>query len=180
MNIPNFITFCRILAVPFFFTELVSYEPGQEHHRWIAIWIFSGAALSDALDGFLARITHHKTALGAFLDPLADKLLLLSGYLGLLFVSGLSIRPPLWVTVTIVFRDLMIVLGLAIVFMVTGQAKIQPNKIGKITTAIQMLTLLLILLKWPHSFIFWNLTAFLTILSLVSYFKRDMIKLKAS
>lgn len=162
--------------VPFFFTALVSYTPGRERERWIAFLIFLAASLTDMLDGFLARITKTRTELGRFLDPLADKLLLLSGFIGLLFVEALPYKPPLWITVTLVFRDLMIVLGLVIIFLIKGTFPIQPNILGKMTTAFQMATLLAILLGWPLSILICYITAALSILSFAVYSVRELTK----
>ncbi len=178
MSLPNAITFLRIILVPFFFTELVSYKPGLEHHRIAALGIFVFATITDALDGYIARATSRKTNLGKFLDPLADKLLLLSGYLGLLAVGGLPYRPPVWVTVTIVFRDMMIVAGLIVIYWVSGTVRISVNFLGKATTAAQMFTLIAILLMWPYSFVLWNVTAALTIISFFVYCRRELTKLK--
>ena len=177
MTPANFVTLLRIFLVPFFFTALVSYTPGRENQRWTAFLIFLAAALTDMLDGFLARITKTRTELGRFLDPLADKLLLLSGFLGLLFVSALPYRPPLWVTVTIVFRDLMIVLGLIVIYLINGTFRVYPNFLGKATTAFQMATLLTIILAWPVSILFCYVTAALTIVSFAVYALRELKKL---
>ena len=178
MNFPNTITLFRILLTPFFFTELVSYRTGAEHHRWIALAILMTASLTDALDGFLARVTKNRTALGRFLDPLADKLLLVSGFLGLLFVSALPFRPPLWIIVTIVFRDLVIIVGLILIFLISGTVEVRPNFLGKATTAFQMITLIAILLITPAAVFLWYVTAGLTILSCFAYIFRDLRKLK--
>ena len=177
MTPPNLITFIRILLVPFFFTALVSYTPGRERERWIAFVIFLAASITDMLDGFLARVTQTRSELGRFLDPLADKLLLLSGFLGLLFVPALAYHPPLWITVTIVFRDLMIVLGLVIIFMMKGTFAIRPNFLGKSTTAFQMATLLAILLGWGLSVPLCYVTVVLTIVSFGVYASRELRKL---
>lgn len=177
MSLPNLITLGRIFLVPFFFTELLSFHRGEPNHRWTALGIFAFASLTDALDGFLARTTSGSTDLGKFLDPLADKLLLLSGFLGLLMVHDLPYTPPLWVTVTIVFRDLVVIIGMVIIFLITGTVRIEPNFLGKLTTAAQMITLIAILLNWQYSFILWNLTALLTIASCFVYLARDMKKL---
>jgi len=174
LSLANYLTLARILLIPFFFTALVSYQPGKEYYRWAAFGIFLTASLTDALDGFLARLTKHQTRLGRFLDPLADKLLLLSGYLGLLFVEALSYRPPLWITVTIVFRDFLIILGLILIYLLTGTVRVKPNYLGKCTTAIQMATLVAILLNWKIAILFWYLMAFLTILSCLVYVVREM------
>jgi cardiolipin synthase len=177
LSLPNTITFVRIFIVPFFFTELISYKSGSEHHLRIAMILFATATFTDALDGFLARVMKCKTELGTFLDPLADKLLLLSGYLGLLFVDALPYKPPLWITVTIVFRDLMILIGLAMIYVMSGKIPVRPNFLGKCTTAAQMLTFIAILLKWEFSFLLWNTMAALTIVSFYSYFRREASKM---
>ena len=143
----------------------------------MAFFIFLAASLTDALDGFLARITKSRTEIGRFLDPLADKMLLLSGYLGLLVVPTLPYRPPLWITVTIVFRDIIIVTGLLIIFFLKGSFRVAPNFLGKATTAFQMTTLLAILLALPLSIPLWYVTAALTIVSFGAYALRELKKL---
>ena len=174
LHFPNYITFARLFLIPFFFTAMVSYQPGKEYQRWLAFGIFLTASLTDALDGFLARLTKSRSRLGRFLDPLADKLLLLSGYLGLLFVPSLPYRPPLWVTVTIVFRDVVIIGGLVMIFLLTGRVKVEPNFLGKATTAFQMVTLIAILLVWKISVALWYATAGLTIVSCLVYCVREL------
>lgn len=178
MNAPNFITLVRIFLTPFFFTSLIYYERGQEHFRWIALAIMIVASLTDAIDGFVARVWKSRTELGRFLDPLADKLLLLSGYIGLLFVDALIYRPPLWITILIVFRDLVIVSGMVVIYFISGRLRVHPNYLGKCTTAAQMVTLVAILLQWQIAVVFYYVTAILTILSLVVYSVRELKLLK--
>ncbi len=174
MTLPNYITLFRILLVPFFFTALVSYETGQETVRWLALVLFLVAALSDALDGFLARMLKQQSQLGRILDPLADKLLILSGYLGLLYVEALPLHPPLWVTVAIVFRDMVLFVGLIIVYLIGGRLAIQPNLLGKCTTGFQIVTLVALLLQSPVAAYLWTATAVLTILSCLVYVTREL------
>jgi cardiolipin synthase (CMP-forming) len=174
VNLPNLITLFRILITPLFFTELVSYKPGQEHHRWIAFWLFIAGIISDAADGLIARVTKNQTPLGRFLDPLADKLLLLSGFLGILFVEPLPYHPPVWVTVAIVFRDIFLVGGLIVVVLMYGKVHVKPNFLGKVTTVAQMATLTAILLGLNVSVLLWNITGVLTILSCLYYLVRDL------
>ncbi len=178
MNLPNAITLFRLLLVPFFFTELVSIKPGADEHRCYALILFAVASFSDALDGFFARLTKKKTDLGTLLDPVADKLLLASAYLGLLFTTSLPYTPPLWITVAIIFRDIFIIIGLFVIYLMTGGVQIKPNLLGKWTTAAQMVTLIAVLLMWPFSWILWNVTAVLTILSFVVYARRELEQLK--
>ena len=180
MNLPNYITLFRIFLVPVFFSVLISYHEGKDSVRWAALGIFALAAATDALDGFLARVTKHQTPLGRFLDPFADKLLILSGFLGILALKGLPYRPPAWVTVTIVFRDLIIVVGMIVIFLLTGDIRIKPNFVGKMTTAAQMTSLILILMASPFSIYFCYLTAALTILSLFIYLIRDTRRLAST
>ncbi len=166
--------------IPFFFTCLVSYDnkPGAEAYRVWALVILIVASLTDALDGFIARAWKIRTELGRFLDPLADKLLLLSGYLGLLFVQQLPFHPPLWITVTIVFRDLLIVTGMILIYFISGRLRVQPNYLGKCTTALQMITLIAILANWKISIPLYYLMAAFTILSMINYSVRELRLLK--
>ena len=169
MNLPNYITLFRIFLVPLFFGFLVYYNETSSHFRLLALAIFLIAVATDALDGLIARSFRKQTELGTFLDPFADKLLLLSGFFGILFSNALVLKPPLWIVIVIVFRDLFIICGLAIIFLTTSQIKVRPNLIGKLTTFFQMLTILTVLLQWEHTDFIWLLTAAFTVLSAISY-----------
>lgn len=174
MSLPNYITLLRIVLVPVFFTELLSYQAGETLHRTLAAVVFFTACLTDAIDGFLARLLNLQTKLGSFLDPLADKLILLSGYLGILFVPALRYHPPLWVTVTIVFRDMVLLVGLVILSWINGTVEVKPNLLGKCTTALQMATLGSILLEWNIAALLWYPTAGFTIFSCIVYVIRGL------
>lgn len=160
--------------MPFFFTALLYYEPAKDHFRWIAFTLFLIASLTDAIDGLVARLTKGISQLGRFLDPLADKLLLLSGYVGLLFARDFPLVPPLWVTVAIVFRDVVIVTGLAVFYMSGIPVVVNPNMLGKMTTAFQMASLVSILLLLPVSPLLWYATSALTVSSGFVYVIREM------
>jgi len=175
LSIPNYLTLFRILLTPVFFITLVSYTPEKEGLRLVALGIFVIAALTDALDGILARYLKQRTALGQMLDPLADKILLLSAYIGLLFVATLPFRPPLWITITIIFRDLILLVGfLTLNFAAIVKIEVQPNIWGKLTTVSQMLLLCFILLEWPVAIPLAFLTAAFTIVSGVIYITRGL------
>jgi len=131
------------------------------------------AILSDAIDGYLARTLKLESPLGRFLDPLADKLLLVAGFVGILYVEALAYRPPLWVTVSIVFRELFMISGILILYLLNGKLRIQPNRLGKVTTVFQMATILLILLQFRLAVPVWYATAILTILSMLVYAGRE-------
>jgi len=174
LSIPNYLTLFRILLTPVFFIALVSYTPEKENIRLVALAIFVVAALTDALDGLLARFLKQRTALGQMLDPLADKILLVSAYIGLLFVSTLPFRPPLWITITIIFRDLILLFGFLTLNFVAVKIEVQPNVWGKLTTVSQMLLLCFILLEWPLATPLAFLTVAFTIVSGIIYLTRGL------
>jgi len=174
LSIPNYLTLFRILLTPVFFIALVSYTPEKEGFRLVALAIFVIAALTDALDGLLARFLKQRTALGQMLDPLADKILLVSAYVGLLFVASLPFRPPLWITITIIFRDLILLIGFFILHFAAVKIEVLPNILGKLTTVSQMLLLCFILLEWPLAVPLAFLTVAFTIISGVIYITRGL------
>ena len=171
---PNLITFLRILIVPVLFSVLLYYEPQRDYLRVQAFWLFLFGSVTDAVDGLVARLGKQTTELGQFLDPLADKLLLLGGYLGIFMAKDFPLLPPVWILVTIVFRDLVITGGLVVFYMSGRKIKVQPNFLGKATTAIQMATLISILLLFPVSPLLWNLAALLTMISGLTYAAQAM------
>lgn len=174
MSIPNYLTLFRILLTPVFFITLVSYTPEKEGLRYVALAIFVVAAITDALDGLLARFLKQRTELGQMLDPLADKILLVSAYIGLLFVTTLPFRPPLWITITIIFRDLILLFGFLTLNFAAVKIEVQPNIWGKLTTVSQMLLLCFILLEWPVAIPLAFLTVAFTIISGIIYIMRGL------
>jgi len=140
MNLPNLITILRILLIPFFIIAL-SYG-----YQGLALLIFVCSGLTDALDGFIARTFHQKTLIGAYLDPIADKLLLGTSFVTLTTLPLLN-KIPFWLTIFIISRDVIILLGIAILFMLDRKLVISPSFIGKSTTFFQILTIALVLLS---------------------------------
>lgn len=140
LTLANKITLARLILIPVFIVTLL-----QRMHPWPVI-IFTVTIVSDALDGFIARHFKQMTALGAFLDPLADKLLMFSSYL----VTAYLQMIPLWVFVVIVSRDAMIVIGWAVIYFITGSTDIKPRFLGKVSTIFQMVTIWLVLLGMPE------------------------------
>jgi cardiolipin synthase len=131
----NQLTLLRMLLIPAF-VLLVVYG----YFGW-ALIVFAVAGATDALDGFLARRSGQKSSLGAWLDPMADKLLALSTFVVLTIPGlGLENRFPLWLTVLIISRDLGIVLTVAIVNLAIGPRTFRPSIFGKIATATYMVT----------------------------------------
>jgi cardiolipin synthase len=137
--------------VPVFVVEVINYtEAGNEIHRLVALMAFGVAALSDAIDGYLARRYNQHSELGRILDPLADKMLLISGIVLLSLKNEPFLdRIPMWLTVTILSRDVILLIGLAVVYYACGKISIRPIMIGKAATVLQMACVLWALFKWP-------------------------------
>ena len=150
MTTANKITIIRILLIPFFVTEMIYYtRTGDEFHRLIALICFAVAAISDGVDGYIARRYNQRSELGAFLDPMADKLLLVSAIVVLSFDNGSHLaRIPLWVTTTIISRDLLLLFGAAVIHYTVGALTVKPRMVGKLATVLQMTMVIWGLLKW--------------------------------
>jgi CDP-diacylglycerol--glycerol-3-phosphate 3-phosphatidyltransferase len=152
MTTANKITILRILLIPFFVVELIYYlETGNEVHRLLALLSFAVTAILDGVDGYIARRYNQKSELGAILDPLADKMLLVSGIITLSFNHGSYIgQIPLWLTGTILGRDLLLLIGIAVIRLTVGKVIVRPRFMGKIATVLQMIVVLWILLDWDR------------------------------
>jgi cardiolipin synthase (CMP-forming) len=149
MTTANKITIFRILLIPFFVVEVLYYmKNGDEVHRLLALLAFAVAAICDGVDGYIARRYNQRSELGAILDPLADKLLLISGIVLFSLDNPHLGSIPLWVTGTIIGRDLLLLIGLLVIQMTVGKVTVHPRILGKIATVLQMLCLLWVLLKW--------------------------------
>jgi len=141
-NLPNLFTVLRLAAVPFLIASL-----GARRYR-LALALIFAAGFTDALDGFLARRFGWVTRFGAYLDPIADKAMLVSVYVMLAYI-GIA---PIWLLTLILGRDLLILLMVAYAFLATSIRSFPPSAWGKISTAIQMLTALVILLNQAFGF----------------------------
>jgi len=150
MTTANKITILRILLIPFFVIETIYYvRTGNEFHRLAAILCFAVAAICDGVDGYIARRYNQISELGKILDPLADKLLLVSGIVLLSFNNAPYFRQiPFWLTGTIIGRDLLILIGVIVIHFTVGKVKVHPRLTGKLATVFQMLAVIWILLKW--------------------------------
>lgn len=167
MNLANKITIGRIILVPFF-VAFIMYSKFNG-----ALTIFIICILSDGLDGYIARTKGQRTRLGSLLDPIADKLLLISGFVSLSIVSGLpsNLRFPPYVPLIVVFRDFLIILGCMVIYLLKGRIDIKPTPLGKATTFFQMMSIIGILIKFIYTKILWNITVGLTILSGLDYIR---------
>lgn len=150
MTTANKVTILRILLIPIFVTEMIYYvRTGNEIHRLAAVLLFGVTAASDGVDGYIARRYKQISELGRILDPLADKLLLVSGIVLLSFDNAPYFqRIPLWLTGTIIGRDLLLLIGAVVIRLVVGTITVRPRISGKIATVFQMLVIVWILLRW--------------------------------
>lgn len=143
LNIPNALTLARILLTPFIVYAILEGQTGA------ALLLMGVAGLTDMLDGAIARMLNQKSTVGAFMDPLADKLMLISAMVTL-FVSDLV---PLFLFLAVVFRDIVIVLGAIAYELVTHRLEMRPTIASKLTTASQIALVLAVLAhetwSWP-------------------------------
>jgi cardiolipin synthase len=162
MTTANKITIFRVLLIPFFVVEILYYtKNGHELHRAFGISSFAAAAILDGVDGYIARHYNQRSELGAILDPLADKLLLVSGIILLSFDHLPYLQSiPLWLTGTIIGRDILLLIGMVVIQMTVGKVKVRPRALGKIATVLQMIVVIWILLKWGGRWLTcWTLSA---------------------
>ena len=165
ITIPNLLTIIRILLTPLFVIFLI-----REHFN-LALMVFVAAGISDGLDGFIARYFNQRSTLGAILDPIADKMLLVAAFVSL---GVLSVIPN-WLTVVVITRDVVILMGVAIFSFQNIDFEINPSIVSKFTTVLQVVTVCLALLKFDRSglaelqMLFYWITGFITTLSGLHY-----------
>lgn len=141
-TIPNILTLLRMGMVPWFIISLVNGRPGQ------ALLVFSAAGITDALDGFIARFWKQQSALGAYLDPVADKLLLTSAYVVLSIPTlNQGTQIPLWVTILVITRDVLLVIMALVLHLAVGIRKFPPTILSKVNTAFQVGAVVLVMLS---------------------------------
>ena len=171
MSFADKLSITRIILIPIFISLLL-YSKSFPFLKKIAIGVFILAILSDFLDGLVARIKKEKSSIGIVLDPLADKLLLLSAFITLYF---LKFNLPLWLVLIVVSRDFLILLGIVILTFLKIEVSISPSLWGKLTTFFQMITILVVLSDFSLFVkIFWILTAIFTLISGVDYLRRGI------
>jgi len=179
MNFANKISTFRILSVPFFIASIIYYSADKGYFRFIALFIFILGVISDAVDGYIARKSKQYSKAGLVLDPLGDKLLLMSAFICLSFKSEFPIHFPIWVTLIVISRDIMILLGSLVIYIVKQDIKISPTRWGKLTTTFQMFSVIAVLLQLRFSPLLWWIAVLLTIISGVDYLKRGFKTLYA-
>ncbi|HVO56188.1 MAG TPA: CDP-alcohol phosphatidyltransferase family protein [Dongiaceae bacterium] len=135
-TVPNQITLLRLGFLPLFLI-LISYE----HYRW-ALLLLVVAGLSDGIDGLLARKLNQKSAVGAYLDPIADKLLLSSSFV----ILAMEKKIAWWLTIMVLSRDVMILIVAAVILLIQGYRPFPPSLLGKATTLLQILLVFTVLM----------------------------------
>ena len=152
MTTANKITIVRILMIPAFVTMAIYYGQSMqrgaplEWMRFTAIAIFLIAAVSDGLDGYVARHYNQRSSLGVILDPIADKGLLLSGIITLSISNWSDIDPdygrfPAWFPVLVISRDAILFVGAGVLYFLNGKVRVKPSWTGKVATVLQMIAI---------------------------------------
>jgi cardiolipin synthase len=141
-TIPNLLCLLRMGLVPLFIITLVNGDPRK------ALLIFVVAGVTDALDGFIARFWNQQSLLGAYLDPIADKILLTSAYVVLSIPSlNHGTQIPLWVTILVIARDVLLVVVALVLYLAAGVRKFPPTILSKINTVLQVAAVALVLVS---------------------------------
>jgi len=160
MTVPNIITIIRLLLIPVFVMSVLYYVDGVKEGRpddvlrWWAAAVFILAAISDGVDGYIARRFNQRSELGAVLDPLADKLLQVTALILLSFdFHHAFVRVPIWLPILVISRDLFILVGYLVLRLVVGaRVEVRAHWSGKVATALTMILIAMILMQasaWP-------------------------------
>lgn len=137
LNIPNTLTITRIILIPVFVTAIV-----YKRYNY-AFYLFLAAAVTDIFDGLFARLKNQKTSLGTFLDPLADKFLIVTAIIILSTYGWI----PKWLAISVISRDTIVVIGWFLLYLVTGTAKVEPSIFGRATIWIQSIFIAYVLMN---------------------------------
>jgi CDP-diacylglycerol--glycerol-3-phosphate 3-phosphatidyltransferase len=184
MTLPNQITIARILMIPVFVVLAIYYGKSaaaghpNEHLRIATIIVFLAAALSDGLDGWIARRFRLKSRLGAILDPIADKGLMLTAIITL-SVTSWPYELPVWYPVLVIARDVMIVTGCAVLRILNDHLEVRPSLLGKASTFLQMLTVAVVMLQWQYCEAVVWISGIVTLLSGFAYLAEGIRLLQA-
>ncbi len=161
MNLPNILSVFRLFVTSFF---IIAIYYGRFK---LALGLFVLQGVTDLLDGLLARLLKAKTSLGAYLDPLADKVMLVSSYIVLCIIDIM----PLWVTAIVLLRDIIVPAGFLLLYKLSYKMEVSPSLLGKITTFCQIITVAYVLWSDVRSYeeMFFYTTAFVTAVSGLHY-----------
>ena len=173
MSLANKISILRILLAPAIVASLVYYHPERDWLRFVTLGLFVVGMVSDAIDGLIARTQGQQSQLGTLLDPIADKLLILSTLISCSVIRGLPVwmRIPAWFNLLVISRDALLVTGTIVIFAMQGRWHVRPSRLGKWATFTQMLVIPTVLLGLPAKALLIPLAAALTVVSTVSYIR---------
>lgn len=177
LNVPNQLTVFRIVCAPLFVASVLYLKAGREYLYMVPFLIFLIAALTDALDGLIARLFKQQTTLGVWLDPIADKILLVSAFWVLAYTRLPDMFLPIWLVVTVISRDVILGLGVVLCQLMELKLVIRPNVLGKITTFLQMTTIGLCVLRVDFfKDGIWAITAGFTVISGMFYIQEGLAR----
>ncbi|MCK4810560.1 MAG: CDP-alcohol phosphatidyltransferase family protein [Candidatus Omnitrophica bacterium] len=178
MNFADKISLLRIFLIPVFVALLIIYSRLEfEYLKYTAAGVFILAVLTDFFDGLVARIKKEKSEIGKVIDPLADKLLLVTAFITLYF---LKFSIPWWVVLIVVSRDLIIFLGVGVLYFFKIGIPTVPSIWGKFTTFFQMFTVLSVCLDFPFSHFIWVPAVVFTLISGVGYIRKGIFSLNSA
>jgi CDP-diacylglycerol--glycerol-3-phosphate 3-phosphatidyltransferase len=171
MSLANKISIFRILLVPGIVAALVYYHPQRDWLRHVALGLFIVGIVSDAIDGFLARMWNQQTELGALLDPIADKFLILSTLISCSAIQGLpeNMRIPAWFNLIVMSRDALLLAGAVVLFVIKGRWMIRSSLLGKWAICSQMVVIASVLIGLPITSHLLSIAAVLSVLSAIAY-----------
>ena len=174
MNLANKFSLSRLILTPVFVLAVLYCHQGNAFFGALPLIIFIIAIVTDAADGFIARRFNQVTRLGLALDPVADKILLITAFITLAFAKSIPfhLRIPPWVLIVVITRDAIILTGASIIYMIFKHIEFRPSVFGKITTFLQMATILSVLLRFEYSYIIWTVATIFTVLSGIHYLVR--------
>ncbi|PIW63499.1 MAG: CDP-diacylglycerol--glycerol-3-phosphate 3-phosphatidyltransferase [Candidatus Omnitrophica bacterium CG12_big_fil_rev_8_21_14_0_65_50_5] len=175
LNLANRLTLGRIVAIPFFAAAVLYYSPDKDYLRFAALGIFLFAAVLDFLDGYIARKFGQVTRAGSILDPLADKMLLMSAFICLhLIRKDLPIHFPVWFVVFVISRDVILMLGALVMQIVKGNLHPQPSTWGKAGTFVQICSVAVLLLQWPYAPVVWYMATAVSAVAALQYLRNGL------
>lgn len=176
MSLADKVTTVRFILIPVFVSLLI-YSKSHAYLKYWAVAVFVVAILSDFFDGLVARIKKEKSDIGQVIDPLADKLLLITAFISLYLLRDnlpFKFTMPMGVVLVVVSRDLIILLGVLIMHFLKINVTIDPSAWGKCTTFFQMFTILSLLLDVPFFPWIWKAAVVFTLISGIDYFLRGV------
>lgn len=175
LNLANRLTLGRIVAIPFFSAAVLYYSPDKDYLRFVALAIFLFAGILDLLDGYVARHYGQITRAGSILDPLADKLLVMSAFICLhLIRKDLPIHFPVWFVVFVISRDVILMLGALVMQIVKGNLHPKPSTWGKVGTFVQICSVVVLLLQWPYAPWVWYAATAVSAVAVLQYVRHGL------